>query len=76
MAEKNTSKKASSSGSAGQSQTKSKKLSVTLDIETHTLLQDYLKEYGYSKDEFVKKAITEKISRDKISSMIDNMMQF
>lgn len=75
MAEKNTSKKASSSGSARRSLPKSKKLSVTLDAETHTLLEEYLTEHGYSKDEFVKKAITEKISRDKISSMIDNMIQ-
>lgn len=73
MAEKNTSKKASSS--AGRSQSKSKKLSVTLDAETFTLLEEYLAEHGYSKDEFVKKAITEKISSEKISSMIDNMIQ-
>ena len=51
-----------------------KKLSVTLDAETMAMLTEYLTEYGYSKDEFVKKAILEKISRDKISSMIDSMI--
>ena len=52
-----------------------KKLSVTLDKETYALLEEYIAEFGFSKDEFVKKAITEKISRDKISSMIDTMIQ-
>lgn len=52
-----------------------KKLTVTLDKETYALLEEYLAEFGFSKDEFVKKAITEKISRDKISSMIDSMIQ-
>ena len=54
---------------------KTKKLSVTLDQETYALLEEYIAEFGFSKDEFVKKAITEKISRDKISSMIDSMMK-
>lgn len=52
-----------------------KKLSVNLDKETYALLEEYIAEFGFSKDEFVKKAITEKISRDKISSMIDTMIQ-
>lgn len=54
---------------------KTKKLSVTLDQETYALLEEYIAEFGFSKDEFVKKAITEKISRDKISSMIDSMIK-
>ncbi|MGN0133108.1 MAG: hypothetical protein ACI4AO_00145 [Anaerotignum sp.] len=53
-----------------------KKLSVTLDKETYALLEEYIAEFGFSKDEFVKKAITEKISRDKISTMIDSMIKF
>lgn len=53
----------------------SKKLSVSLDAETMAAFQEYIEEYGYSKDEFVKKAIMEKISRDKISSMIDTMIR-
>ena len=52
-----------------------KKLSVTLDKETYSLLEEYIAEFGFSKDEFVKKAIMEKISRDKISSMIDDMIR-
>lgn len=52
-----------------------KKLSVTLDKETYALLEEYIAEFGFSKDEFVKKAIMEKISRDKISSMIDDMIK-
>ena len=52
-----------------------KKLSVTIDKETYALLEEYIAEFGYSKDEFVKKAIMEKISKDKISSMIDDMIK-
>lgn len=52
-----------------------KKLSVTIDKETYALLEEYIAEFGYSKDEFVKKAIIEKISKDKISSMIDDMIK-
>ena len=65
-AKKTTTKKAPST---------TKKLSVTLDKEVYALLEEYITEYGYSKDEFVKKAIMEKISRDKISSMIDDMIK-
>lgn len=53
-----------------------KKLSITLDKETYALLEEYIAAFGFSKDEFVKKAILEKISRDKISSMIDDMIKF
>ena len=52
-----------------------KKLSVTLDKETYALLEEYIAEFGFSKDAFVEKAIKEKISRDKISSMIDDMIK-
>ena len=72
MAEKKTTaKKTTAKKPAG----KTKKLSVTLDQETYALLEEYIAEFGFSKDEFVKKAITEKISRDKISSMIDTMIK-
>lgn len=74
MAEqKKTAKKTPSKTAAKKSGASSKKLSVSLDAETMALLQEYIDEFGYSKDEFVKKAILEKISRDKISSMIDTM---
>lgn len=52
-----------------------KKLSVTLDKDTYALLEEYIAEFGYSKNAFVEKAIMEKISRDKISSMIDDMIK-
>lgn len=55
--------------------TTTKKLSITLDKDTYTLLEAYIAEYGFSKDTFVKKAILEKISRDKISSMIDDIIK-
>ncbi len=72
MAEKKTITKKTT---AKKPTNKTKKLSVTLDQETYALLEEYIAEFGFSKDEFVKKAITEKISRDKISSMIDSMMK-
>lgn len=72
MAEKKTTtKKTTTKKTTGTA----KKLSVTLDKETYALLEEYLAEFGFSKDEFVKKAIMEKISRDKISSMIDDMIK-
>jgi hypothetical protein len=52
-----------------------KKLNITLDKELFEQLENYLEEYGFSKEEFVKKAIREKISRDKISGMIDTMIR-
>lgn len=72
MAEK---KRTAKKTTAKKPASKTKKLSVTLDQETYALLEEYIAEFGFSKDEFVKKAITEKISRDKISSMIDTMIK-
>ena len=72
MAEKKTTTKKTTAKKAPNT---TKKLSVTLDKETYTLLEEYIAEFGFSKDEFVKKAIMEKISRDKISSMIDDMIK-
>ena len=70
MAEKKTTaKKTAAKKSTG------KKLSVTLDTETLSMLEEYIATYGFSKDEFVKRAIIEKISREKISSMIDDMIK-
>ena len=74
MAEKKTTAKKTTTTKKSTSTTK--KLSVTLDKETYALLEEYIAEFGFSKDEFVKKAIMEKISRDKISSMIDDMIKF
>ena len=72
MAEKKTTAKKTP---AKKTTSTTKKLSVTLDMETYALLEEYIDEFGFSKDEFVKKAIMEKISRDKISSMIDDMIR-
>ncbi len=72
MAEKKTTAKKTP---AKKTTSTTKKLSVTLDKETLALLEEYIAEFGFSKDEFVKKAIMEKISRDKISSMIDDMIK-
>lgn len=73
MAEKKTPMKKTA---AKKAPVTTKKLSVTLDKETYALLEEYIAAFGFSKDEFVKKAILEKISRDKISSMIDDMIKF
>lgn len=70
-----TAKKTASKSAAKKSGTAAKKLTVSLDTETMAVFQEYIDEFGYSKDEFVKKAIMEKISRDKISSMIDTMVR-
>ena len=73
MADK--SKKSTTKRKKTSTKTKSKKLSVSLDAETMELLEEYLTQFGYSKEAFVQKAILEKISRDKISAMIDTMIQ-
>ena len=72
MAEKKTTTKKTTQKKAPAT---TKKLSVTLDRETYEMLEEYIAEFGFSKDEFIKKAIMEKISRDKISSMIDDMIK-
>lgn len=71
MAEKKTAAKKS----PAKKTSAEKKLSVSLDKETYAQLEEYLAAYGFSKDAFVKKAILEKISRDKISTMIDDMIK-
>lgn len=65
----------SNSKKSNGEKTDNQKLSVTLDAETYALLEEYIAEFGFTKDGFVKKAILEKISRDKISNMIDDMIQ-
>ena len=77
-ATKTTAKKTAAKTTTKKTTTKkaaSKKLSVTLDTELLEQLEQYIAEYGYSKEDFVRKAIFEKISRDKISSMIDDMIR-
>lgn len=71
MAEKST----KSTTKRKKTTSKTKKLTVSLDVETMELLEDYLTQFGYSKEAFIQKAILEKISRDKISAMIDTMIR-
>ena len=52
-----------------------KRLSVTLDADTMALLEESLAQRGYSKEAFVNKAIRVRISRDKISEMIEDMIR-
>ena len=73
MAEKST--KSTAKKSSTKPKSTGKRLSVTIDPDTMAQLNEYLAQFGYSKDEFVKKAILEKFSRDKISAMIDNMIR-
>ena len=73
MAEKTT--KSTAKKSSTKPKSTGKHLSVTIDPDTMAQLNEYLAQFGYSKDEFVKKDILEKISRDKISAMIDNMIR-
>ena len=68
MAEKKTAAKTTKKSTTRKATTK--KLSVTLDAETYALLEEYIAEFGFTKDGFVKKAILEKIS-----NMIDDMIQ-
>ena len=72
MAEKKTTTKKTTTKKEAST---TKKLSVALGKETYALLEEYIAEFGFSKDAFVEKAIKEKISRDKISSMIDDMIK-
>ena len=73
MAEKST--KSTAKKSSTKPKSTGKRLSVTIDPDPMAQLNEYLAQFGYSKDEIVKKAILEKISRDKISAMIDNMIR-
>ena len=59
MAEKST--KSTAKKSSTKPKSTGKRLSVTIDPDTMAQLNEYLAQFGYSKDEFVKKAILEKI---------------
>ena len=49
------------------------KITITLVSKVMDEVEKYLKDYGKTKENFIKEAIKEKISRDRISSMIDYM---
>lgn len=51
----------------------SNKITITLDSKVMDEVEKYLKDYGKTKENFIKEAIKEKISSDRISSMIDYM---
>ena len=48
-----------------------KKISVTVEKEFYTELEEYTHKMCISIEEFAKKAIKEKMDRDRISTMID-----
>lgn len=63
---------------AGKSKTKSKtasvkKVSVSFDKDFYTELNDYALSRGYAVEDYIKKAVKEKLDSDRISSMIDTM---
>ena len=68
MTERKSAAAKKSGGKKTTAAPRGKRLSVTLDADTMALR-------GYSKEAFVKKAIREKISRDKISEMIEDMIR-
>ena len=53
MAEKKATTKATAKKQ--RRKTDNQKLSVTLDAETYALLEEYIAEFGFTKDGFVKK---------------------
>lgn len=57
-----------------KSKTIKKKISLSIEKELDLELEAYIKEKGYSKNDFIVNAIKEKISKDKISSMIDSIL--
>ena len=63
---------------ADKSKTKSKtasvkKVSVSFDKDFYTELNDYALSRGYAVEDYIKKAVKEKLYSDRISSMIDTM---
>ena len=48
-----------------------KKISITVEKEFYTELEEYTHKMCISIEEFAKKAIKEKMDRDRISTMID-----
>ena len=59
-----------SSKSKTTKKTNSKKITITVDKEFWEEIEKYLNEYNKDKDTFIKQAIKEKISKDRISDMI------
>lgn len=62
--------KTTSSKSKTPKKTNSKKITVTVDKEFWEEIEKYLNEYKKDKDTFIKQAIKEKISKDRINDMI------
>lgn len=52
---------------------KNKKLTVELEQEFYQEFIDYVTYCGFSPEDFVRKAVKEKMDRDRISSMIDHL---
>ena len=50
-------------------------VSCTFSKELLALLDEYIAQTGQSRDSFIQKAVYEKISREKISGMIDDLIR-
>lgn len=50
-----------------------KKVSVSFDKEFYSELESYVTSVGYGVEDYIKKAVKEKLDSDRISSMIDSM---
>ena len=66
-------KTATKQKSAAKKTAATKKVSVTFEKEFYTELEEYVSSHGYSVEDYVKKAVKEKLDSDRISNMIDSM---
>ena len=66
-------KMAEAKKTTSKSKSTTKRISVTVEKDFYTELEEYTKMRCISVDEFVKKAIKEKLDSDRISTMIDFM---
>ena len=68
-------KRSTTSSRAKKTPADSKKISCTFSKELLALLDEYIAQTGQSRDSFIQKAVYEKISREKISGMIDDLIR-
>ncbi len=63
-------KKTVSKSTSSKSKSTGKKITITIEKEFWEEIEKYLNEYGKDKNAFIKQAIKEKISKDRINDMI------
>ncbi len=63
-------KKTVSKNTSSKSKSTGKKITITVEKEFWEEIEKYLNEYGKDKNAFIKQAIKEKISKDRINDMI------